>query len=186
MARSVVDLKGFSELEKALAELPKNIGRGVARRAVKRAGDEMAQKQRDLAPVDQGAFRDSIGTKITTKNLVGLAEFGATLRGGGSRDDAVAALRTARREAKASGAHKGHRIAVNVGPASPLAPLIEYGTGPRQHKKGKSTGVMPASPVVRPAFDNGVDQSIETIREGLIEEMDKAATRMARRAARRR
>lgn len=184
MARSTVSAKGFKGLEQQLADLPKNIGRGVARRAVKRAGEEMADAQRRLAPVAQGEYRDSIRVKVSTKNLDGLDEYGAVLRGGGSSGEARAALRGARREAKVSGAHKGHRIAAQVGPTSPLAHLIEYGTGPRQHKSGKSTGVMPASPVVRPAFDNGVHQAIDTMKDGLAEEVAAASKRMARRAAR--
>lgn len=185
MARTVVKVEGFKDLERRLEELPKNIGRGAARRAVKKAGDDMADAQRALAPVDDGDYRDSIRAKVSTKNLDGLAEYGESRQKGGSSADAVAALRAARREAKAAGTQKGHRISVNVGPTSPLAHLIEFGSGPRHHKtSGKSTGVMPATPVVRPAFDNEVDQAVLTIRQGLAEEIEKATARIAKKAAR--
>lgn len=185
MARSTISTSGFKDLERALAELPDNIGKAVARRTMKKAGEDMAEEQRRLAPVDDGKYRDSISAKVSTKNIDGLAEYGQARRSGGSRKEASAALRAARREAKAAGTQKGHRISVEVGPNSPLSYLIEFGSGERHHKSGKSTGVMPASPVVRPAFDNGVAQSIGTIKAGLEQEISAATKRIARKAARR-
>ena len=185
MARSTISTDGFKDLEKQLGELPKNIGRAVARRAVKRAGEAMAEEQRRLAREKSGKLRKSIRVKVSSKNLDGLAEYAGVRQGGGSSDEAVAALRTARREAKASGTQKGNRFSVDVGPTDPVSTLVEFGTGERQHKSGKSTGVMPAEPFVRPAFDNNVDQSIATIKAGLTEEIQKATARIARKAARR-
>lgn len=184
MARTTFRFDGGKELEKALKELPDNVGRGVARRAVKKAGEEMADEQRRRVPVDDGELRDSIRVKVSTRNLDGLAEYAAVRQSGGSSGTASAALRSARREAKATGNHKGHRIAADVGPTKPHAHLVEFGTGPRNWKKnGKSTGIMPASPYIRPAFDNGVGQAVDTITDGLTEEVAKAAKRMSKRLA---
>ena len=184
MARSTISTDGFKDLERQLEELPKNTGRAVARRALKRAGDEMADEQRRLAREKTGKLRKSIRVKVSSKNLDGLAEYAGVRRSGGSSDEAVAALRSARREAKATGTQKGNRFSVDVGPTDPVAPLVEFGTGDRKHKSGKSTGVMPAEPFVRPAFDNNVDRAIETIKAGLTEEIRKATARIARKAAR--
>lgn len=184
MARTIVSVRGFKDLERQLADLPDNIGKAAARRAVKRAGEEMADAQRRGVPVDDGDLRDSIRVKVTNRNLDGLAEYGAVRRAGGSSKDAVAAMRGARREAKASGTQKGNRISADVGPTKPHAHLVEFGTGPRHHKSGKYTGVMPATAFIRPAFDNGTDQAIETIKNGVTEEVAAAAKRMAAKAAR--
>jgi HK97 gp10 family phage protein len=181
MARTTVKVEGFKDLERQLEELPKNIGRGVARRAVKKAADEMAEEQRRLCPVGDGSLRDSIRVRVTTKNLDGLAEYGLARQEGASARDAGAALRAARREAKASGTQSGHRIAASVGPTEPHAHLVEFGTGERHHKSGKSTGVMPAHPFVRPAFDHGVDQAVFTMKEGLGEEIRRSTARLSKR-----
>ena len=68
----------------------------------------------------------------------------------------------------------GRTIAV-IGPRWPEGAhghLVEFGTGPRQTEKGKSTGFMPATPFLRPAFDafKGAALQILTrlIRNGLI------------------
>lgn len=181
VTRTTVKISGFRELEAALADLPNAIGKGVARRSVKKAADDMADEQRRLCPVGDGSLRDSIRVRVTTKNLDGLAEYGAVRGEGGSARDAGAALRAARREAKTSGTQQGHRISANVGPTEPHAHLVEFGTGARHHKSGKSTGVMPAQPFVRPAFDNRVDDAVITMKIGLGTEIGKARTRLSKR-----
>lgn len=181
MARSTISVRGVAELERQLEELPKNIGRGAARRAVKRAADEMAEEQRKLCPVGDGSLRDSIGVKVSTKNLDGLAEYGSVRQSGGSAREAGLALRSARREARASGSSNGHRIAAQVGPSEPHAHLVEFGTGERKHKSGKSTGVMPAQPFIRPAFDHNAAGAVVTMKEGLADEIGKATRRLSKR-----
>lgn len=184
MARTTVRIEGLKELDKALADLPTNIGKAVARRAVKKAGDDMAEAQRRRCPEDDGDLKESIRNRVTNRNLDGLAEYGAVRRSGGSSRDAVTAMRGARRAAKASGTQKGNRISADVGPTKPHAHLVEFGTGPRHWKKnGKSTGVMPADPFIRPAFDEGKDGALETIKAGLTTEIAAASKRMAARAA---
>ena len=181
-----VDIEGFKALEKSLGELPKTVGKGVARRAVAKAGEKMADRQRAKAPVADGTLRDSIGSKVQSKQLDGLAEYGEVLRSGGSRRDARSALRGARREARDSGSSKGNRVSVTVGAAAPHAHLVEFGTKPRRQKTtGKSTGVMPANPFIRPAFDEGVQSAIVDIAAGLETEIFAASARLARKAARR-
>jgi HK97 gp10 family phage protein len=55
-----VQLEGFRELQRALAELPKSTGRNVLRRVAKGALEPMAVKARSMAPVDEGNLRDAI------------------------------------------------------------------------------------------------------------------------------
>lgn len=69
-----------------------------------------------------------------------------------------------------------------VGSPSPAAHLEEFGTGPRQHKSGKSTGMMRARPFMRPAWDRTRDQVLELLGVELGREIEKAVGRLARKA----
>jgi HK97 gp10 family phage protein len=56
---------------------------------------------------------------------------------------------------------------------APHAHLVEYGTGERYHKSGKSVGVMPAKPFVRPAWDTNKDRIVRKVVDdlkGLVDE----------------
>jgi HK97 gp10 family phage protein len=183
--RAVVKTTGFKELEAALRELPERVGRNAARKAVARAGQEMADDMREFAPVDDGDLRDSIVSTVKTRNLDGLAEYAASKQSGGSTKEAVAALRSARRDAKASGSQKGHRIEARAGPSAPHAHLVEFGTAPRHWKSnGKFTGSMPPQPYMRPAWDYGKDKALRTIKDGLTQDVKEAAQRVAKRRGR--
>lgn len=46
---------------------------------------------------------------------------------------------------------------------SPVAHLIEFGTGPRKHKSGKFVGAVPAQPFIRPAIDQDGSKVIAAI-----------------------
>ena len=80
--RVVVSTSGFRDLEKALAELPKATARNVLKRTLVKAGEPIAEKARDLVPVDKGRLRDSIVVSARIKNKVGNAEFSAAMRAG--------------------------------------------------------------------------------------------------------
>lgn len=175
-----VQLTGFKELDAKLAELPDRIGRAAAVRGMKKASTVMKDEQERLAPVDDGALAGSIVVKAKSRNLTGLAEFGQTLKAGGSHKDAVVALRDARR----SGDSKGTRITVNIGPSAPHARLVELGTAPRfQKTTGKYVGIMPAQPFVRPAFDNQKGNALNAIKREITVEIGKAKGRLDRKAA---
>lgn len=45
--------------------------------------------------------------------------------------------------------------------------LVEFGTVERFHKSGKSTGIMPKLPFMRPAFERTKDQVIATQKENI-------------------
>src|SRR5699024_4921775 len=62
-----VRVLGLSQLEQGLSELPRATGKNVLRRLLRERGKRIAERARNLAPVDEGALKDSIGvsTKLT-------------------------------------------------------------------------------------------------------------------------
>lgn len=177
MARTSVKLTGFSDLDAKLAALPDRIAKGAAVRGMKKASAVIADDQRRL--VNPG-LRDSIVVRAKARNLTGLAEFGAVLGSGGSRNDARAALRGARRDRGS----EGTRITVTIGSTSPLARLFEFGTKPRfQKTTGRYTGILPAAPFVRPSFDNNKDAALAAIKREITVEIGKSTARLEKRAA---
>lgn len=172
MARETFALTGFSDLEEKLKALPQNVAKRASFAAMRRAAKIMADEQRALA----GPFADTIIVKARAKNTAGLAEYGEVMRGGGSFRDASAALRDARRSS--SGAPS--RITVVVGSSAPHAHFSEFGTVERFWKSGKSTGIMPMNPFIRPAWDAKVDDCLVAIKRELLVEIEKAETKIAR------
>lgn len=73
----------------------------------------------------------------------------------------------------ALGPQKGKRIGAFYGL------FVELGTGPRQHKSGKSTGRMPATPFLRPAFDAEKRQTVQRFGKLLWNEVRRAAMKVA-------
>lgn len=174
-----VSLAGFSELEAKLAELPNNIAKNATVRAMRRAGDMMAEEQRRLAPHGPtGNLAESIRVTAKSRNLTGLMEYSAALNGGGSHRDAQLAMRAARR-----GGSEGTRIFMLIGATAPHAHLVEFGTVERFHKSGKSVGVMPAQPFIRPAFDAKKGAVLAAIKSELTAEIERTTARLARKAA---
>jgi HK97 gp10 family phage protein len=60
---------GLRELEAALKELPRSVGKRVLRNSLRKAGAPIAAKAASLAPVDEGALKRSIGvgTRLTKR-----------------------------------------------------------------------------------------------------------------------
>lgn len=59
---------------------------------------------------------------------------------------------------------------------APHSHLIEFGTGPRHHKKtGKYTGQMPARPYFRPTIDTSKGRVARIIKKGVETAIEKAA-----------
>lgn len=61
-----VELKGFRELDAALAEFSKAGGKAILRRAATKALQPMLERAKQLVPVDEGDLRNSltIGTRL--------------------------------------------------------------------------------------------------------------------------
>ena len=90
-----------------------------------KAGQPIAEKARELVPVDQGDLKQSISVSARIKNKVGNAEFSAAMRAGLGKAAAVRAMRDARR------ADGGSFAEMFVGPAVPqgfYGHLVEFGT----------------------------------------------------------
>jgi HK97 gp10 family phage protein len=163
-----VQTSGFAELERALADLGKlATQKAAARRALMKAAEPIADVAKRLAPVREGYLRDSIvvSTKVAGGDA-GLRAFGQTLAAGGSRQDAVSALRDARR-AEAS-------VVMYVGPGQhPQAIMQEFGT---VHHAPQ--------PFMRPAWDAEGRATLDRLAALMWAEIEKTARRNARRAAR--
>jgi HK97 gp10 family phage protein len=71
--------------------------------------------------------------------------------------------------------------AVGIGPSkdAPHGHLVEFGTEPRRHKSGKSTGQMPAHPFMRTAFDAKKDEAQERMGKAIWAEIEKAVKKLA-------
>lgn len=165
-SRSVVTVSGFRELEAALAELPKATGRNVLKRTLIKAGQPIAERARELVPVQSGQLKSSIMISPRIKNTVGYAEYSAAMRAGLGKEAAVRALRDVRRSAKGSFAE------MFVGPAVPAGfygHLVEFGTSRTQ-----------AQPFMRPAWDAMQGRALAIIRAELGNEIIAAARRIAR------
>lgn len=170
MADSVrIKIEGLSDLDKALSNLTKAVGKGVLRRSLKQAAEPMADLARSLTPEDTGALKKSI-------------EISALLNG-----------------KEKSGHRKLHRddrsaVELFVGPSYKLGKggrhghLVEFGTAPHKNK-GQFAGTWhPGTaprPFMRPAFDTQARPTVERLRPILWSEIEKAAAKAARKEARR-
>ena len=168
-----VKVEGLRELESSLAELTRAGAAGVLRRTARQALGPVASAARNMAPVEFGDLRDSIIVSdrlAKGKRSAGKAAFAETLRAGGSKEQARAALIAANRAAK-SGALS---IEMHAGPGQhPQAITQEFGTG-----------FHPPQPFMRPAWDANKGAVLTEVKRALGAEIDKAAARAARKALR--
>jgi|GEM_PF-625389 HK97 gp10 family phage protein len=171
--KTTVKIEGLAELEKALLEMSTATARNVMRRALTKAAEPIAEEARRLAPFRAGNLKKGIRVWTKAVNNVGKAEFRSVLRDGGSTEEAVAAMRAARREARAAGS-KAPTVEVWVAPTNvPQATLQEFGTVNND-----------AQPFMRPAWDKHRDGTFEAIKTEMKTEISKAAARAARKALR--
>lgn len=171
MARTFVKLQGFKECDAALGELNKATARHVLLRVLKRAGERIAEAARRLVPKRTGLLARSIIVSTRLANPVGKKEYADTLAAGGTKAEAVAALRGARRAAKGEGGFA--EMYVGAGQV-PHAHMVEYG----------SVNNRP-QPYLRPAFDAEKDAALGIIARDLEGEIAKAAARAAAKGLRR-
>jgi HK97 gp10 family phage protein len=140
-----VRIEGLSQLKAALRALPDATAKNVVRRVLRKRGEPVAERARQLVPVDKGELKASIAvsTKLTRRQRARHRKFGP--------DDI--------------------EVYIGAGP-HPQAHMQEFGTvkDPRQ-------------PYLRPAWDAERMGVLEGIKEDLWAEIEKAAARRARRAA---
>lgn len=166
--RHTLAVRGLSELDRALGELPRRAARAVLQRVAVRALQPMADAARQRAPT---RFFDLVRSITVTAQKpdgadAGKAAFARTMREGGTRSEAAAALRGARADATFAEAF--------MGPGRhPQASMQEFGT---QHHAPQ--------PYMRPAFDAEAARALEIIRAELGAEIAKSARRIANRQRR--
>ncbi|WP_371346081.1 HK97-gp10 family putative phage morphogenesis protein [Ancylobacter sp. IITR112] len=171
-----VSVQGLKELDAALGELSKATAKGVMRRALLKAAQPMVDRAAALAPKDKGDLSASIiaATKNSVEGDAGKRAFGETLRAGGSKAEARAALRSARREAGVGASF----VEVSVGPAKAKTKRAAIKAVVQEFGSVK----QPPHAYMRPAFAATRDQVLGQIKTELTSEIDKAARRAAARA----
>lgn len=167
-----VSVTGLRELDAVLGDLSKSAAKRVLQRVLMRAAEPMAEAARQLAPddPDTGApdLHTSIAVSTKLRNPAGKAEFAAVMRGGGSKADAVAAMR----EARSAGGESFAEVYMGPGKGGAHGVLQEFGT---VHHAPQ--------PFMRPAFEQHKGEALNIIKRDLGDEIDKAARRAAKRAA---
>ncbi|MER5171591.1 HK97-gp10 family putative phage morphogenesis protein [Thioclava kandeliae] len=164
-------VEGLRDLERNLKNIEKRgTQKAVLRRALKKAAEPMRKAAETNAPVDTGELEGSIklGTKVV--NEVGRSAYAATMKAGGTKSEAVGAMRAARRAAKASGATSF--VELFMGPTKEAfhAKFVEFGT---RH--------MAPDPFMRPAFDAEAENTIHRLGPILMAEIEKSIRRISAR-----
>jgi HK97 gp10 family phage protein len=207
--RTSVKVEGLRDLDQSLRKLAEDVSRGAAkaamRRGVIRAGQLVVDAARAKVPVMSGKLRDSISVSTRVDNKAGKSAFAAVMKAGGSKEEAVSALRSALREDKGSKS----TVEVYIGPSDrgtgkqlPYGQLVEFGSRPhviRPKAAGKSmlfpvdgefVGArevshpgVPPRPYMRPAWDQTQASVLVSIRECVADEVAKAVARAARKRA---
>lgn len=153
------ELKGARELEAALRELPRRIGKGAIRRALKKAAQPIADDAKGKVPVRTGLLQEKI-------------QIGARL------------TRRQRRARGRVGDRNQVDVFIGIGLGGWHAHLVEFGTGPRVQKStGRFVGQMPARPFMRPAWEAGKNRALDDFARLLWIEIEKSAARLAKRRA---
>lgn len=167
-----IKVAGLADLDRALGELTKATARNVLRRVLTKAAQPMADAARRLAPDDpktKKSLRETIIVTSKSGKKVGSAEFAEVLRAGGTRQEAGAALRSARREAASKDSFA--TVYVGMNRKGFYGMFQEFGTS--NHA---------AQPFLRPAFDANKDRVVEVVKSDLGAEIKKASARAAKRA----
>lgn len=163
-----VKTEGFKELDEALKDLTQSAGKGVMRRALKKAAEPLVELARSGVPVDKGKLAASMA--VSTK----LAKRQAGMHRKMFRNDKAAVeMFVGPSYDRGAGGRHGH--------------LVEFGTAPHINK-----GMFPGTqhpgtapqPFMRPAWDQDKMATMDRLGKEMWAEIEKAAARAARKAAR--
>ncbi len=136
-------------------------------RVLKRAAKPIEDAARAAAPVDTGALRASISTKIV-RGSAGKAAYAAAKRGGASNEDAADAAYSANKAAAGAGLSAVARVSATA----PHSVLVEFGTIRAA-----------AQPFLGPALRSEGDAALANIKTDIAQEVAATAKRVAARAA---
>jgi hypothetical protein len=154
-----LEVKGFRDIERALADLPRGTSKGVARRAMKK----------ELAPIADTA--NAFWPGATDDVFRVTSRISPSQRGDS--------------QAKRGRSVVNLYVGANYGPqGAPHAHLIEFGTGPRYTRGGAFRGSVAPQPMLQPAWDAHKNQLLEGLGARLWDEIRKTQARRAAKAAR--
>jgi HK97 gp10 family phage protein len=155
VGKVTVKVAGLRELDAALGELPKATAKAVLRRVGIKALQPVAERARELAPDDP----ETGGNDLRSSIGVG--------------------ARLSPRQAKLN------RKAIRTGEAEKYFQEVYAGAGPVPHAHLQEFGTAhhAPQPFLRPAWESGKAGVLETVKTELGGEIDKAAKRVAARAA---
>ena len=168
--KTTVKVEGGKELQEALEDFSKSTQGNILKRAVSTAGAMIAEEAAALAPRKSGRLKRSIKVGKARIISAGKAAYAAVKAEGGDNAEAAAAARQANREAGGT----GRQAVVQVGPTKDVRAAVPQEFG---------TFKMHAHPFMRPAWDANDTRAIDVMKEALAEEIDKAAERARKRAA---
>lgn len=151
-------MTGFKELEQSLKDLPNATRRNVLVRTATKAMKPMEEQMAALAPIDP-LDRDGDGRHLNET----------------IRTQTV----TGKRVRAIGGLDRSKEVAVMTGPA-PIGKRARANAGWQEY----GTVKMAAQSYARPAADARSGEVIDNVREDLGQEITRAATRMAAKAAR--
>src|SRR5690606_36671575 len=160
--------EGFRELAEELDEFPKSARNTVLVNSARKALQPIADRMAELAPYDPDD-RDENGVHLK---------------------DTMRVQRARAKLARAMGVPSKNGVVVLAGPAPKgrrlrtIALSLEDGTGERFHRTGRPVGSVPAQPYARPAADSLSGDAIDVVYNEMKVQMQKAAERIARKAAR--
>jgi HK97 gp10 family phage protein len=145
-----LELADIDAVEATLRTLPETIEKRVLNAACRSAATVVGREFRKRAPAKR-------------------------LRKTGIRSGVSAAKALRLRTRKA----KGLAVVGFLQPSSRLAHLFEFGTAPRFHRSGKSTGRMMPRPFMRPGFDAAVPEARRRFGATMRRRLDAEVTKLA-------
>jgi HK97 gp10 family phage protein len=169
--KMLVNATGFKELDAALAQLPKAAAKRTLQRTLLKAAQPIADAASANAPRDTGELSEGISVGTRLGNNVGKAEYAEVMKSGGTKGQAVAAMRGARRDAN------GGTFAVAF-------------VGPRKGKTKREaikaivqefgSVKQPPQAYMRPAWDSEKMNAMAICRRELATEIITTAKRLAK------
>jgi HK97 gp10 family phage protein len=158
------EVQGLQDLLQVLEKLPTNVmQKNVVKRAMTKALEPIRDAAKLAAPYDAtrtGGHIYNWGTHLKDSIMISMSL----------------------KPSQYPMATGSKYVEMYVGSASPLAHLIEFGTGPRQWKNGKYTGQMTPNPFLRGVWDARKDVVLIVFKREMWSEILKSVKRLARRA----
>lgn len=169
--KMMVSATGFKELDQALALLPQAAAKRTLLRTLLKAGQPIADAASANAPRDTGELSENIVVGTRLGNNVGKAEYAEVMRSGGTKGQAAAAMRGARRAANG-----GSFAVAFVGPTKAKS---KKNAIKRIVQEFGSVKQAP-QPYLRPAWDAHKMEALEIARRELATEIMATAKRIAK------